>query len=408
MIIVDPATLECELGIAGLHFAANRVTPLTEHPDWFDLKIGSSPGPLVSDFVTHGPDFAYSTSGIHIGQDDRLTFFGEPDRIIDGYFIDCRAGSPTLHKRIHARFHASPARRLVIERGIAHTFEGLAGIVTRDEPLWYSAENNPHWNVNNDLVSVLRDAAEPPVVEVNPHRLPDSLHQYMTRLSQAVLGEPKAYSTRFKLRIAGAEQYVMFQETAWDQEGRDLAPVLASVDGIPGVQAMRSRYAITGKASWTLVPNTDSGVADVLRLRAARDPADAPAPAMFVHRRTRKWYSLLTNEGGAVRIETVDLRPGSATAGRAAAATLVCDPRVSYLIEPGIAYRFVADSDIYCRSEHDVFVSQDEPRADLPPFGQDLEIVDPSDLAAAQPDLPTLQCPGRVVRQMARFELEPM
>ncbi len=406
MRVIDRDSHDVGLGIDGLYFAANTVMPLDVDPGWFDLKIASSAGPLVSDFVTHGPEFAYSTSGIHIGQDDRLTFFGPPDRIIDGYFIDCRAGSPTLHKRVHARFHASPARRLIIERGIAHTFDGLAGIVTRDEPLWYSAENNPHWNVNNDLVSVLRDGEEPPVVEVNPHRLPDSLHEYMTRLSQAVLGEPKAYSTRFKLRVGGTEQYVMFQENAWDQEGRDLAPVLAAVEGVPGVAARRSRYAITGKASWTLVPNTDSGVADVLRLPAGRgNDADS---TLFVHRRTRKWYSLLTNEGGSVRLDTLDLRPGSDSFGAAVSVTLTCDPRVSYVIEPGIAYRFRSDADLYCRSEHEVFVSPDEPRADLPLFGNDLERVDPANLAMPQPALPMLQCPGRVVRQMARFELEPV
>lgn len=403
MIEIARDALDAELGIAGLYFAPNALAPLAVHPGWFDLKVMSSPGPLVSDFVTHGPEFAYSTSGIHIGQDDRLTFFGAPDRVIDGHFIDCRAGSPTLHKRVHARFHASPARRLVIERGIAHTFDGLAGIVTRDEPLWYSAEHNPHWNVNNDLVSVLRDAEAPPVVEVNPHRLPDSLHEYMTRLSQAVLGEPKAYSTRFKLRIGGTEQYVMFQEHAWDQEGRDLAPLLAAVAAVPGVTAHRSRYAITGKASWTLVPNTDSGVADVLHL-----PAQRPgAVALFVHRRTRKWYSLLTGEGTAVQLDTIDLRPGSASYGRAASATLTCDPRISYTIEPGIAYRFAAATDLFCRVEHEIFVAEDEPRADLPAFGQDLALVDPADLPAAQPALPTLPCPARVVRQMARYEVEP-
>jgi dTDP-4-dehydrorhamnose 3,5-epimerase-like enzyme len=401
MITIERDVLTAELGIEGLRFAENSAVALDVDPGWFDLKVRSSPGPLVSDFVTHGPEFAYSTSGIHIGQDDRLTFFGDPDRIIDGYFTDCRAGSPTLHKHVHARFHASAFRRLIIERGIAHTFDGLAGIVTRDEPVWYSSENNPHWNVNNDLVSVLRDAEAPPVVEVNQHRLPDSLHEYMTRLSQAVLGEPRAYSTRFLLRIAGKEQYVMFQENGWNQEGRDLAAILSAVD-MPGVQAMRSRYAITGKASWTLVPNTDTGVADVLRLPAQRGGAEA----MFVHRRTRKWYSLLTNEGSAVRLETLDLRAGSASFGQRASAQLTCDPRVSYVIEPGIAYRFVTPAELYCRSEHEVFVSDDEPRADLPAFGRDLEIIDPANLSEAQPDIPDLRCPGQVVRQMARFELQ--
>jgi dTDP-4-dehydrorhamnose 3,5-epimerase-like enzyme len=299
-------------------------------------------------------------------------------------------------------FHASARRRLVIPRGVAHTFDGLAGIVTRDEPVWYSGENNPHWNVNNDLISILRTATDFPTVPTNEYKLSEDLHIYMTRLSQAVLDSPRAYSTRFQLTIDGEEKYVMFQETTWDQDGRALQPLVEATQG-PGVSAQRSKYAITGKASWTLVPNTGSGVADILLLKA-RDPSPLPSDELFVHRRTRKWYTFLTEEGSQIAIDAIDLRPDSETFMSQWRVETECDPRVSLVIEPGVAYSFSASKDVWVRSENEVFVGEDEPRSDIPSFAQDLELIVRQSIADSQPPLPGLRCPDRVVRQMAHFE----
>ena len=392
------------LEIPGLEFQRNLVSQIKESDEWFSSKVYSSPGPLISDYVTHGPEFEYSTLGIHVGQDDRLTFLGTGDEIITGYFVDCREGSPSLHKMVSCRFHASEYRRLIIPRGVAHTFDGLPGVVTRDEPIWYSGEANPHWNVNNDLISVLRSATEFPVIPTNEMKLPEAVHVYMSRLSQSVLDQPKAYSTRFNLNINGEDQYVMFQETTWDNEGRSTQSIIDAVHGAY-VSARRSKYAITGKASWTLVPNTGAGVSDVLFLRAGLDSITRERD-LFLHRRTRKLYTFLTAEGSALELEALDLRPNSSTFMKGCTAKTICDPRVSFVIEPGVAYRFLAETNVWVRSENEVFVAEDEPRTDLPPFGGDLEIIRNRDNIAAQPPLPELRCPEQVVRQMAHFEVQ--
>lgn len=399
---VPPDKLSETLSISGLEFCENLVTSIAGAQSWFSLKVCSSPGPLVSDFVTHGPEFEYSTLGIHVGQDDRLTFFGPSDAMITGHFVDCRAETATPHLAVSYTFNASARRRLVIPRGVAHTFDGLAGIVTRDEPVWYSGEGNPHWNVNNDLISILRTASDFPTVPTNEFKLSEELHAYMTRLSQAVLDSPRAYSTRFNLMIGGEEKYVMFQETGWDQDGRALQPLIDDAQG-PGISARRSKYAITGKASWTLVPNTGSGVADVLLLKA-RAPLTGSSDELLVHRRTRKWYTFLTEEGSEIAIDAIDLRPDSPTFMARWHAVTICDPRVSFVIEPGVAYGFSAGRDLWVRSENEVFVAEDEPRSDLPSFAQDLEVIIPKGITASQPSLPRLRCPDRVVRQMAHFE----
>ncbi|GAA4660854.1 dTDP-4-dehydrorhamnose 3,5-epimerase family protein [Bartonella pachyuromydis] len=95
----------------------------------------SSEGPLISDFVTHESSFNYSTYGIHIGQDDRLTFMGDNGKYIHGHFVDCREGSPTLHHHVAIAFAPSVYRRLIVPRGVAHTFDNIERIVTRDEPI---------------------------------------------------------------------------------------------------------------------------------------------------------------------------------------------------------------------------------------------------------------------------------
>lgn len=402
MVSIPPELTDFDLPIAGLCFQSNDVQSLNESSNWFSTKIFSSLGPLISDFVTHGADFEYSTYGIHVGQDDRLTFLGDSDREILGYFVDCRENSPTLHKSVACSFSPSASRKLVIPRGVAHTFDGLAEIVTRDEPVWYSHENNPHWNVNNDLISILRSSTDFPVVTINPHKLPDSLHVYLSRLSQSVLEEPKPYSTRFNLLIGGQEQYVMFQESAWEDEEKKTLPLLNKVQE-PGLRAVRSKYAITGKASWTLVPNTGSGVADILTLEAQHIELN-PAP-LFLHHRTRKWYTFLTCEGAPLSLVVVDLRSDSESFGERREIQTVCDPRVTYVIEPGVAYSFAVRKNTFVRSENEVYVSEIEPREDLMPFGRDMVVIQPSGSLPEQPPLPELRCPDSVVRTMARVEL---
>ena len=392
--------LDREFEILGLCFEPNQVTHSPYCEGWFTEKVVSSPGPLISDFVTHGPDFEYSTSGIHVGQTDRLTFFGSPTRIITGHFVDCREGSATLHKQLSINFSASSRRRLIIPRGVAHTFDGLAGIVTRDEPVWFASEKNPHWNVTNDLVSILRTETSFPVVAVNELPLSEAIHLYMARLQQTVLQDPKSYMTRFELEIAGKRQYVMFQDQTWNKEGRSVEALIRSFDNA-GVSVCRSKYAITGKASWTIVPNTSSAVCDVVRLPAR---SASGRDNHFLHTRTKKWYTILTSEGRPFSLSTVDLRRNSASYGQRQVCKSVADPRVSFCIEPGVAYRFELAEDTYFRTESEILLSEAEPDATLKPIGADLVIIQPSKVSETAYDLPALNASDAILRRIAAYE----
>lgn len=401
MLYLDDHVTKAGLPIEGLSFEPNSLRNLGHRDGWFTTKLLSSAGPLISDFVTHEASFRYSSYGIHIGQDDRLTFMGGDGKPIHGHLVDCREGSPTLHKHVDIAFSSSIARHLVIPRGVAHTFDNLERVVTRDEPVWHSSENNKHWNIDNDLISVSRDTAieDFPIVRVNEHLLPDIVHQFQSRLSQNLLQSPKGYLARYLLTIGGQEQYVMFNYSTWGEHEEREVLALLNVPTVPGVEVRRSRYALTGPRSWTIVPNTDACVADVLFLPSAscRDSAKA------LHRRTQMLYTFLNSEGIPLELEFLDCRRDSPAYGTRSRITTLCDPRFTIVIDHGVAYSIKCQESVIVRAEQNLFVAQDEPRADLPIFGQDLFFVDEG-LIPSFENLPSMLCPSEVSRLIAKNE----
>jgi hypothetical protein len=193
--------------IDGLRFEDNYVTGTLD--DRY-LTVVASDGPGMSDVVTHAADFTYSNYGIHVGQTDRLTFFGDMSRVITGTFVDCRAGSPTLHEAVTLTFPPDPRKRLHISRGIAHTFDGLADIVTRDEPVWFLSANNPDYTIANDVINVRRTErlANFPQVRVNEHPIPRKAYEFMLEVQHTSLRSLRRYPTRFPITIDGVRRYV--------------------------------------------------------------------------------------------------------------------------------------------------------------------------------------------------------
>ena len=394
-----------EFSIPGLRFEKNHVKNTYAGNGWFSNKLFSSKGPLISDFVTHEPNFNYSTYGIHVGQDDRLTFMGDNGKKIEGLFVDCRADSPHLHQIVQIRFSPSLFRHLIIPRGVAHTFDNLEYIVTRDEPVWHSDQGNAAWNLDNDLVSVPRTTKleEFPVVKANRYRLPDEAHRFLSKISQSLLESPKAYLARYPVSISGVEKYVMFEPRAWSDDARSVAEKLLT-DDTCGVRIKRNRYALTGAGSYTLVPNTASCVSDVLVL-----PASVPGRPLqyYWHARTRKIYTFLNNHSSKITLNLIDLRSDSATYGQHKSLQIICDPRTSLHIEQGIAYTFSCSKLTLVRCEHEIFVSQDEPRSDIPMFGQDL-IPFATDQAYPNIRLPDMRCPPILLYKMAKHEQQTL
>ncbi|KKB34128.1 dTDP-4-dehydrorhamnose 3,5-epimerase family protein [Bacillus thermotolerans] len=191
--------------IEGLHFEEN----LTVDNHLYSHVIASS-GPGISDFVTHSPSFKYTQYGIHIGQVDRLTFFGDPNQKITGHFVDCRKGSPTRNKKVTLEYYPDPNKKLFIDRGIAHTFDGLENVLTRDEPIWYMSVGNPDYNMENDVINVSRDLPleDFPAVTVNQYPIPRKAYEFVLELQHSSMTELQHYPTRVLVEINGENRYV--------------------------------------------------------------------------------------------------------------------------------------------------------------------------------------------------------
>lgn len=402
MMQVDSAQLSHATTIDGLAFEPNITVPLDDAHGWFSHKLSSSPGPLISDFVTHEAGFTYGTYGIHVGQDDRLTFMGDGPRIV-GHFVDCRSDSPTAGVSVSLEFDPSIARKLIIPRGVAHTFDRLAGIVTRDEPIWYTDQGNPSWNIDNDLISVSR-GTEPacfPRISPNRFRLPTEAHLLMSQLSQALLERPATYLNRVPIRLKGELRYLLVEPRSWATEDPILEARLRFATPITGVHLARNRYALTGKASWTVVPSSEACLSDVLVLEPARGRDDV----LHLHARTRKSYTFLNAEGTPIELDLLDLRLGSASEGRRFHAELTADPRIRLVIPHGVAYRLRAPARLLVRCEQTIFVdADDEPRPDLPPFGADLTRLSGQAAATYRLRAPAIECPGRLIHHLATAE----
>lgn len=107
----------------------------------FNIITGDDSGivPLLDEspfyIVDHGEShYSHDSYSIHLGQEDRLTFLGSKDQLIELTLVDCREGSPTLHNKVIIHFNPSPLRCLIIPPGVAHAFKNLENIYTINRP----------------------------------------------------------------------------------------------------------------------------------------------------------------------------------------------------------------------------------------------------------------------------------
>ncbi|MFE3143996.1 hypothetical protein [Streptomyces scopuliridis] len=339
-----------------------------------------SNGPGITDYVTHEKEFTYSTYGIHVGQDDRLTFFGEGQRI-SVHLIDCRENSPNLGEEITIEMAVSPHRVLIIPKGVAHTLDGLGGVVTRDEPVWY-ADQNPDWEPDNDLVSFLRTAENAPVVRINRHELPVSAHMLVSKMSQRTNSQTQgAYAARFRVSIGGKTTYATIRP-AWRAAAR-------GADENPMVS--RNNFVLTGPESFTVVPSTDSCTSDVLEMQL--DGQDGRFVRHEYSRRRLTWLAGSTD----ARIELV-------TADGDHSVIELGDPTIGVRVPPGTWYRVTGSGRIWLRSEMELLDLS--PAWSLEhPLGRDIVTADPSETGPSRREQETDRyLPGSAFHALARME----
>ena len=143
--------------------------------------------------VFHGTsEFSYNQYGVHLGQDDVLTFLGKSTQTISGHFIDCRQGSPTFGQRDDIEFTPSSGRSLVIPRGVGHDFTGLENVFTLNTyELYLPAPDDwasSDWKPRGDVINVPSDVTPEKLPSFVPNPLPAGDRWYqLVALQQAVM-----------------------------------------------------------------------------------------------------------------------------------------------------------------------------------------------------------------------------
>lgn len=239
-----------DLGILGLRFVPNKLES-DEHGS--RTKILSDTGYTVGHLVTHARDFSYgSTIGLHLGQIDQLTFIAIPPKQILAHFIDCRADSPSLRRVVRIRFLSSMRRRLVIPAGVAHTFQGIGNVLTRNDLVLYSSKDGDGWRIEDDLISMPVDIPLNKITPVVPNSLlvPVQVALLFYRLqSDLMRGGPLNQQEEILIRAAG----------------------ISNATKIPGVEIRPSSFFRVADNSWGLLPTTNSCIVHLVILHLSRN-----------------------------------------------------------------------------------------------------------------------------------------
>jgi dTDP-4-dehydrorhamnose 3,5-epimerase-like enzyme len=329
--------------IVGLHWETNNYE---YDGDLCLFIVSSSSDSEMVDLVTHDAGFKYGHYGIHVGQIDRLTFFGSPDQVIVGRFVDCRRDSPTLHKTECFKFNPNPKRKLIIERGIAHTFENLGHVVTRDEPIWYVAEKNPDYNLANDVINFPLNSKESeyPVVTPNNLPIPAQCYQFtLARQQETFRTTVPSYPTRLKVNLDGIERYVVVTPHIKHSKVPS-SSVEATL--VPGVEWRSTCYAASGTESYYLVNNPDTNFMQMLHFDTSIPSDDYSI--QLLHRGILTFFGIPEKH---IQATLIDCRSNSPVYHRIITLNFRPDPTRCLHIPVGVAYHFSKLECITIRAE---------------------------------------------------------
>lgn len=316
-----------------------------------------------ANIVFHGEEkFDYGHYGIHLGQEDRLTFLGAANQVITAYFIDCRRGSPTLHQRIKLEFHPNSGRTLCIPPGVAHAFDGLETVFTinnyrlflPDPEEW--AAGNTDWNLENDVINIPMDItdADLPILRPNEHEASELFYQIIASHQRATIPEIQ-YVYPFTEDVTldnGQSVRLLFRQ----KQKQSLAiPEWKAIEGIDGVGWQKHLLLPSGEHSG-FIPLLDARtfyVVDHGEIEYSHD-------AYGIHLGQEDRLSFLGPSNQQVQLTLVDCRQGSKTHHQKVTITFTPDPRRYLVIPPGVAHCFVGLEKVFTINRPKIFVTNEQ------------------------------------------------
>lgn len=191
--------------------------------------------------VSHGQgEFDYGQYGIHLGQEDSLTFLGDPSIVIKAKFIDCRKDSETFRNVFEFSFNPSTDKTLSIPPGVAHTFYNLGKVhVINDYSLFLPdieqlISSSIGWSPENDIINLPEDISIEDINGFTPmkHHASDALYDIISEHQNKVLQDIKYKhpETREFILDSGEKINVMIKEKIVDDIKDDIK--VSKIDGV--------------------------------------------------------------------------------------------------------------------------------------------------------------------------------
>jgi hypothetical protein len=338
-------------------------------------------------YVIHSPQFAYIDYALHLGQFDRLSFFGDKGSgPVTVHLYDCRSNSPEYDRKIEVKVPTDGSLVLTIPPGYGHWFENLGSVTTRnDYSILAPAGDTEKWDALNDNATYLVDVMHRsrPAVIANTVELPVQA-QFM--ISKAVSMGWRGGATETGM-VATAEVNGERRKVFIDKDLSGEQPELA-VSELATVRAEVGAYQAIRDESYAVAANVTNGLADTM----VHDGTGEWPEFFSAHPNLSLRLSPLMYHNPSMEIEFIDRRYDSKTFGARQVLPFPTDPRVVLTVEPGVLMRMRGEGRLHYRVEYDVHHGNTEaPKLFLP--------------VRAGGSLPTFTWPGVAVSEDVLREL---
>ncbi len=293
--------------------------------------------------VYHGDEpFSHGRYGLHRGLEDHLTFLGPSTKKAQGFFVDRRRHSPTLHRRITLEFVPSSRRTLIIPCGVAHGFKGVEGIYTLNSfraylpPPDHLLTNQNPWATGADIYNFSYDTPdfELPVVDTNPYPASPVFYEILSEMQKATLGtiEYEYPHTEDVVESDGNVVTLMIKKRlSIGQQLQEWEPI----EGIEGV-GWRKHLLVWSSPIAGYAAFTDAAPIQIIDHGENSYSTDAYG----IH---LEWEDRLTFVGPSdrtVRIKLIDCRRFTPTQGSEVCYEFKPSPLRMLVIPPGVAHAF--------------------------------------------------------------------
>ncbi|MBF9068246.1 dTDP-4-dehydrorhamnose 3,5-epimerase family protein [Streptacidiphilus fuscans] len=165
-------------GVFGVGWVRHPVIPSGEESG-FSVLVDRYP--LY--FIDHGETgYTHDAYGIHLGQEDRLTFVGPKDQTVTLRLIDTRPDSPTYGADTSFSFTPDPERYLLLPPGVGHAFEHIEKVYTINRPRTLLPVDGTEYLPGNDVIDWPVEKRPIPRLEVNS--VPAGRDYYEARVAE--------------------------------------------------------------------------------------------------------------------------------------------------------------------------------------------------------------------------------